>query len=193
MRLPALRPELTLSRSIMPPLACAVAVPAFPAAALPPLPPAPPAPPVAVLVLPPLALVVAVPPSALRSRVVRLLTWPPLTAMLAGGEQLVAEAAGASDPRPSSMAATGTRRSPASSTERCCRMNRAAPVVRVWVVMSLSCPLLANCSAGPAACCVVEVMSGLLACGARSVGSGSLPVLHPLHQARRGDAAPPSP
>jgi hypothetical protein len=82
--LPLLPPELMASRSIMPPLALAVAGPALPAAALPPLPPAPPAPPVAVLLLPPLALAVAVPPSALRRTVVWLLTWPPLTAMLAG-------------------------------------------------------------------------------------------------------------
>src|SRR5215207_8680812 len=75
--LPSLPPELMLPVVIAPPLAVAVAVPAFPAAALPPLPPAPPAPPGAVLLLPPLALAVAVPPSALMVTVVWLETVPP--------------------------------------------------------------------------------------------------------------------
>src|SRR5215204_5643078 len=83
MTLPSLPPELMLPVVIAPPLAVAVAVPAFPAAALPPLPPAPPAPPVAVLLLPPLALAVAVPPSALMVTVVALLTLPPLMRTLA--------------------------------------------------------------------------------------------------------------
>src|SRR5829696_7426569 len=84
--LPLLPPELMAPTVTVPPLACAVAVPAFPAAALPPLPPAPPAPPVAVLVLPPLALAVAVPPSALRRTVVWLATVPPLMATVRGPE-----------------------------------------------------------------------------------------------------------
>src|SRR5215218_10483581 len=84
--LPELPPELMLPVVIAPPLAVAVAGPAFPAAALPPLPVAPPAPPVAVLLLPPLALAVAVPPSALRLSVVWLATVPPLTATVRGPE-----------------------------------------------------------------------------------------------------------
>ena len=54
-------------------------------------------------------------------------TRPPLTAMFEGWEQLVADAAGAIVATPISIAATGTRRSPASSTDRFCNMNRAAP------------------------------------------------------------------
>src|SRR5215217_920937 len=53
--LPELPPELIAPTVTVPPLACAVAGPAFPAAALPPLPPAAPAPPGAGLLLPPLA------------------------------------------------------------------------------------------------------------------------------------------
>src|SRR5215204_968096 len=78
MTLPSLPPELMLPVVMDPPLAWALASPPFPAAAFPPLPPAPPAPPVAVLLLPPLALAVAVPPSALMVTVVALLTLPPL-------------------------------------------------------------------------------------------------------------------
>src|SRR3954468_22511871 len=88
---------------------------------------------------------------------------------------------------PNSSAATGTRRSPASSAERFCRMHRAAPVVCVWVVMSLSCRSLSSSrpllSGELSACRVVRVMLVLLAQWAsRSVGSGSVPALHSFQQ-----------
>src|SRR5918993_4948938 len=139
MVLPALLPELMSSRSIIPPLASATATPALPAAASPPSPMMPPLPATATLLSPPLALLTAKPPSALRSRVVWLLTRPPLTAILEGWWHAVADAAGAIVAMPKSIAATGTTRSPTSSFDRLCKMNLAAPRTCVWFVMSLSC------------------------------------------------------
>src|SRR5215212_6356837 len=176
---PWLSPEVTVSRSIMPPLALATAVPALPAAASPPWPVAPPLPPATALPSPPLALLTASPPSALRLRVVSVLTRPPLMAMVDGWEQDVAPAAGASVARPKRSAATGTTRQPASSCDRCCRMKCAAPGVGVcWVgvVISCSCRLRSNLSSVPClvvalAGFVVWVISLLLARGGVSLGS----------------------
>src|SRR4051794_12962632 len=82
MVLPWLPPELTSPRAMVPPLASEEATPPFPAAASPPSPMIPPLPPTATLPSPPSAEETAVPPSALMSRVVSLLTVPPSTATL---------------------------------------------------------------------------------------------------------------
>ena len=71
-------------------------------------------------------------------RCVSFETPPPFTAPFQGSRQPVADVAGTIVATPISIAVTGASRSPARSADRYGSMNRAAPRIGAWFVISLS-------------------------------------------------------